>query len=102
MGLEIHTIPSISLAHITQAVNDRFDKNDNPWCVHATYQGAGYFIYLDEPYCGNAADPVPQCLLDIRDWRMSLEKQGILDNSLWVRVDTESDPVEGLPVYDWQ
>jgi hypothetical protein len=96
--LEVHQIPSISLSHITKEVNDRLEKDGGPWCACAQLDGCGFFLYLDEPQ-GTDAEPVPQCLTDIRDWRMELESRGLLDNSRWVRLDCDSDPVEGLATY---
>jgi hypothetical protein len=98
--LEVHTIPIISTAHLTKVVAERLDQDASTWCCGANYQGCGYFLYLDEP-CASDAETVPQCLLDIRDWRMRLEKEGMLDNSRWVRLDWDAEAVEGLPVYEW-
>lgn len=100
MSLEIHTIPVISTAHITREVAERLDSGHQQWCACAVYHDVGFFLYLDEPQPAEG-DPVPQCLLDIRDWRMKLEREGKLDNSRWVRLDCDADPAECLPTYDW-
>lgn len=100
MSLEVHTIPVISTAHITREVADRLDSRRQQWCACATYPDVGFFLYLDEPY-SPGGDPVPQCLLDILDWRMRLEREGKLDNSHWVRLDCDADLVDDLPTYDW-
>lgn len=94
MEIEIHRIPVISTAHITQEVSDRLDRNDNPWVACANYVGCGYFLYVEEPYGGE--EPVPQCLLDICDW---LTKHDFTDR--WVRLDGDGDEADDLPVYDW-
>ena len=99
MDLEIHTIPVISTAHITREVANRLDSEHQPWCACACYRDVGFFLYLDEH--SDMDEPVPQCLLDIRDWRMSLEREGKLDNCRWVRLDCDADTVDGLPTYDW-
>lgn len=99
-ALEIHTIPVISTAHITEEVSRRLSDGSSRWCACAEYVDCGFFLYLDEPH-GTEFDPVPQCLLDIRDWRKRLQLEGRLDNSCWVRLECDADPVEDLPVYDW-
>lgn len=99
MSLEVHTIPVISTAHLTREVADRLDGEHQSWCACAVYRDVGFFLFLDEPNDGD--EPVPQCLLDIRDWRMKLEQEGRLDNSRWVRLDCDAEVVEGLPTYDW-
>ena len=98
--LEVHQIPDISLSHITKEVNDRLVKDGGPWCACAPLDGCGFFLYLDEPY-GTDAEPVPQCLTEILEWRLGLESQGLIDNSRWVRLCNDADPVEGLATYDW-
>ena len=98
--LEVHNIPVISTSHLTKDVAARLDQDASTWCGGAGYQGCGYFLYLDEPSAPEA-ESVPQCLLDIRDWRMQLEKEGKLDNSRWVRLDWDADTVDGLRVYEW-
>lgn len=100
MSLEIHGIPVISTAHITREVASRLDSEHQNWCACAVYRDVGFFLFLDE-LPSTEEDPVPQCLLDIRDWRMKLESEGKLDNSRWVRLDCDADTVEGLTTYDW-
>ena len=99
MSLEVHTIPVISTAHITREVAERLDSEHQNWCACSVYRDVGFFLYLDEP--DGSDEPVPQCLLDIRDWRMRLEREGKLDNSRWVRLDCDADTADGLPTYDW-
>lgn len=100
MSLEVHTIPVISTGHLTKEVAERLtaEGDKNPWipCMPWDY---GFFMRLDDP--DDTKESVPQCLLDIRDWRMKLERKGKLDNSRWVRLDCDADPVEDLPTYDW-
>lgn len=100
MSLEIHKIPMISTAHLTREVADVLTKrrDGNPWCPCAAWE-FGYFLFLDNPEAGRA--PVPQCLLDIRDWLRKQEAAGVLDNSRWVRLDGDAPTVEELPTYDW-
>lgn len=100
MNLEVHTIPMVSTCHITKEVADTLTAkgDDNPWVCCAQW-GYGYFLHLDD--LESAPEPVPQCLLDIRDWRMKLECEGKLDNSRWVRLDCDADPADDLPTYDW-
>ena len=99
--LEVHTIPVISSGHLTKEVAERLDQDAANWSGGANYQGCGFFLYLDEPSASSDSEPVPQCLLDIRDWRRRLEKEGLLDNNHWVRLDCDAETVEGLPVYEW-
>lgn len=99
MKIETHKIPVISTAHITQEVAARLDKDDCPWVALAVYQDCGYFLYLDEP--SDLDEPVPKCLMDIRDWRRKLEREGVLDNSCWVRLDCDAEKVNGLTSYPW-
>lgn len=94
--LEIHSIPVISTAHITREVNDQLLADDNPWALHANLGGCGFFIFLDD-----LIDPAPQCLKDLRDWLRKKEDAGIVDNSRWLRLDSDGQIVEGLPTYDW-
>lgn len=98
---EVHQIPFISTSHLTKEVAATLLalSNDNPWCPCASWE-YGAFIFLDDLEAKEGG--VPQCLIDIRDWRMKLEIKGMLDNSRWVRVDAEGSVVEGLPVYDWE
>lgn len=100
MSLEIHKMPSISTGHLTKEVADILTAqgDGNPWCPCATWE-YGYFLFLDEPEAGLA--PVPQCLLDIRDWLRKQEAAGLLDNSRWVRLDGDSDSVDEIPTYNW-
>lgn len=100
MSLEIHKIPMISTAHLTKEVADVLTerRDGNPWCPCAAWE-FGYFLFLDEPEAGRT--PVPQCLLDIRDWLRKQEAAGLLDNSRWVRLDGDADAAENLPTYDW-
>lgn len=100
MSLEIHKIPMISTAHLTKEVADVLTerRNGNPWCPCAAWE-FGYFLFLYEPEAGRT--PVPQCLLDIRDWLRKQEAAGLLDNSRWVRLDGDSDSVDELPTYNW-
>lgn len=100
MSLEVHAIPVISTAHITGQVAQQLQRNPYRWCAGAAFSDNGFFLFLDEP-CADPHDTVPQCLLDIRDWRMSLEREGKLDNSRWVRLDCDADTVDDLPTYDW-
>lgn len=93
-SMTIHRIPEISTAHITEEVSNRLHKHDNPWCACAPYYDCGFFLYLDEPYGGD--EPVPQCLLDIRDW---LVAHGFTDR--WVRLDCDAEQMPDLPAYDW-
>ena len=104
MSLEVHGIPVISTAHLTKEVADVLTKkgDGNPWVCCVPW-GYGYFICLDdldEPYSPDG-DPVPQCLLDICNWRRKLEREGKLDNSRWVRLDCDADRADSLPTYDW-
>jgi len=94
MTTEIHRIPVISTAHITREVADRLDSEHQPWCACACYRDVGFFLYLDEP--SDMDEPVPQCLLDIRDW---LTKHNFTDR--WVRLDCDGEIVDDLPAYDW-
>lgn len=98
--LETHKIPVISTGHLTKDVAARLDHDAATWGAGASYHGCGYFLYLDEPAAPDG-ESVPQCLLDIRDWRMQLEKDGQLDNNRWVRLDWDAEKVDGLPVYEW-
>lgn len=100
MDLEIHTIPVISTAHITEEVAKQLRRNPYRWCAGTAFSDYGFFLFLDDP-TPERGDTVPQCLLDILDWRMKLEREGKLDNSRWVRLDCDADPVDGLPTYDW-
>lgn len=100
MSLEIHKMPSISTGHLTKEVADILtaQRDGNPWCPCAAWE-YGYFLFLDEPEASEA--PVPQCLLDIRNWLRRQEKAGVVDNSHWVRLDGDGDTAETLPIYDW-
>lgn len=100
MSLEVHTIPVISTVHLTKEVAEALTEKGsaNDWCCCAPWE-FGYFIFLDD--LESCSHPVPQCLIDIRDWRMKLEMTKKLDNSRWVRLDGAAETVEGLPTYDW-
>lgn len=100
MSLEVHTIPVISTAHITEEVAQQLARNPYRWCAGAAFSDSGFFLFLDDP-TPELGDEVPQCLLDIRDWRMKLEREGKLDNSRWVRLDRDAELADDLPTYDW-
>lgn len=99
-AFEKHTIPVISTAHIDLATNSLLDRNPAQFGAGASYEGCGYFLYLDEPQSYDGHE-VPQCLLDIRDWLRKCEATGELDNCRWVRLDCDADSIEGLPTYNW-
>lgn len=99
-ALEIHPLPVISTGHLTKEVAERLDAegDSNPWCPVATWE-YGYFIFLDDLFA--VLEEPPQCLVDIRNWRMELEKRGVVDNSRWLRLDGDGSRVEELPYYEW-
>lgn len=99
MDLEIHTIPVISTGHITSEVNARLLEDQGPWGACAILPHSGFFMFLDE--VENDDEPVPQCILDIRDWLHGLEAAGRLDRSRWIRLESDGQLVDGLPTYDW-
>lgn len=101
MAVEIHRIPFISTAHLTQDVADMFTQqgDDNPWCPCAGFE-YGYFLFLDALENDDTVE-TPRCLIDIRDWLSSQEEAGVVFNSRWVRLDRDAAPVPGLPTYDW-
>lgn len=99
MALETSVIPVISTGHLTEEVNKQLLGKHNPWSVHAILPGCGFFLFLDE--LAEANEPVPQCLKDIRDWLRLKETAGVVDNSRWVRLDSDANTVDELPFYDW-
>ncbi|MGE8063935.1 hypothetical protein [Pseudomonas sp. NPDC089569] len=105
--MEIHSLPVISTAHVTQEVADRLTKegNNNPWCPCASWEH-GFFLHLDELEARESDDvTIPQCLIDIRDWLRAKDLRNTCGDSTtradWVRLDQDCDTVEGLPTYDW-
>lgn len=48
--LEIHTIPVINTAHVTEEVSRRLSDGSGQWCACAKYKDYGFFLYLDEPH----------------------------------------------------
>ena len=97
-GLEITAMPVISTAHLTADVAERLAEGGTHWCPCASWPN-GFFMFLDELEDGE--EEVPQCLLDIRNWLRAYEKSNVVDNSRWVRLDSDGAHAEGLPVYDW-
>ena len=97
---ETQTIPVISTAHITKEVNDLLEEENAPWCASANHIGFGFFIRLVNPR-PHEGMPVPQCLLDIRDWRMKMTREGLLDDCAWVQLDRDAAPLDDLPTYEW-
>lgn len=105
--MELQTLPVISTNHLTQEVAERLTAsgNKNPWCVCASWEH-GFFLHLDDLEAAECeADPMPQCLIDIRDW---LRAKNLIctdgDRTFrgdWVRLDGDADPVDDLPSYDW-
>lgn len=100
MNFEKHVIPVISTAHIDLATNNALDLDAARWGAGANFAGCGYFLFLDEPQDYDGA-PVPQCLIDIRNWLRAQEEAGTVDNCRWVRLDCDADTIDGLPTYDW-
>jgi len=100
MSLEIYKIPNISTAHLTEKVANVLTekRNDNPWVPCMEWQH-GFLLFLDD--LESNEEEVPQCLVDIRNWRLNLEQEGVLDNSRWVRLDCDAAKVDGLATYDW-
>lgn len=100
--MEMHTLPIISISHITPEVAHALSaqRENNPWVAGAVWE-FGYFLHLDE-----LAEDTPQCLIDVRNWlhekRLPCwdgeERAGI---STWIRLERDAAEVEGLPVYDW-
>lgn len=97
---ETQTIPVISTTHITKVVNDLLVEENAPWCSSANHIGFGFFVRLADPRPHDGL-PVPQCLLDIKDWRLKMAREGLLDNSGWVQLDRDAAPVDDLPTYEW-
>lgn len=97
---EIHSIPVISTGHLTQNVADMFTQqgDNNPWCACAVFQ-YGFFIFLDALEEGETEPP--KCLVDIRNWLRSLEQAEVIDNSRWLRLDSDGKKIEGLTFYEW-
>jgi hypothetical protein len=91
-GLEVHQVPVISTAHLTEETSKALTAlgNENTWCVCASWEH-GFFLYLDE-----LDDDVPQCLRDIADW---LKRRGFTD--CWVRLDSDADRADTLTAYEW-
>lgn len=117
--MEIHHIPVISTGHLTREVAEYLTAHgdDNPWCVCAPYQ-EGFFLYLEELEAYDPESvhsdlasvvgrpPMPQCLIDIRDWMRKHDLPFIADGArlgpaCWVRLDSDADPTPDLPTYDW-
>lgn len=105
--MEIHSIPCISTAHLTQEVAEQLSAlgNDNPWVTCAPWEH-GYFICTQgiENKLMNEVE-VPQCLLDIKKWLSSKafpcsEGKEKWDSD-WVRLDQSADQVDDLPAYEW-
>jgi len=99
-SFESQTIPVISTSHITQEVNDLLVEENAPWCASANHIGFGFFIRLANPRPHEGV-PVPQCLLDICDWRVKMTREGLLDDCGWVQLDRDAAPIEDLPTYEW-
>jgi hypothetical protein len=105
--MELHVLPVISTNHLTQEVAERLtnDGNNNPWCVCASWEN-GFFLHLDElEGAESEEEPAPQCLFDIRDW---LRAKNLVctdgDQKFrgdWVRLDSDAEPQDDLPSYDW-
>lgn len=100
VGVEVQTIPVLCTSHLDQYTSENLTAlgNMNPWAPCAAWDH-GFFLHLDQ--LEDNISPVPQCLTDVRNWRLEQEAQGKLDNSRWVRFDSQADPVEGLPTYEW-
>jgi len=105
--LEIHSLPVITTAHITQEVAALLTKegNNNPWCPCASWEH-GFFLHLDElEVRASETVTIPQCLYDIRNWLRAKNLRTAHGNTTsradWVRLDQDADVVEGLPAYDW-
>lgn len=94
--MQTMTIPVISTAHITKEVAARLTEegDKNPWVICAPYE-YGYFLWINDRENYNP-DSVPECLLSIIDKLSTPTAIGV-----WVRLDSDADPLDGLPVYDW-
>lgn len=100
--MEMHTLPIISISHITPDVAHLLSsqRENNPWVAGAAWE-FGYFLHLDE-----LPEDTPRCLVDIRNWLHEkrlpcwdgAQRAGI---STWIRLERDAAEVEGLPVYSW-
>ena len=100
--MELHTLPIISISHISPEVAHALSsqRGNNPWVALAEWE-FGYFLHLDE-----LPEGTPRCLVDIRNWLHErklpcwdgAERVGI---STWIRLERDAKEVEGLPVYEW-
>lgn len=97
-GLELHVVPVISTAHLTESVAKRLEQGGHHWCPCASWPH-GFFLFLDA--LEDRDEEVPQCLIDIRNWLRALENSRAIDNSRWVRLDSDGAYADGLPTYDW-
>ncbi|MHC5194928.1 DUF5983 family protein [Pseudomonas frederiksbergensis] len=105
--MEIHSLPVISTAHLTEEVAALLTKegNNNPWCPCASWE-YGFFLHLDDLEARMSETvTIPQCLIDIRDWLRAKNLRSTCGDTTvradWVRLDQSADAEEGLPAYDW-
>jgi hypothetical protein len=91
-------VPVISTLNLSPATRLRLqaEADGNPWVACAVW-GCGMFIYVDEP--SNDIEPVPDDLQALADWWRTHEAAGHFDNSRWLRLDQDEDPVGDLPLY---